>query len=642
MTTTFRRSRKIAIRAGLVLLGSFPAWIPGTLQAQERADSLTAPRAAPVAPHDPAAAALFDRLRAIDSRATLDSLARAAAGDDRSLAWIAARRHEVSGDIADAQRAFNLFHGIASRDTMAAWAFFGIGRVVAARPAVLFESPGLLDELLPPRRIAGVLGLEPQSRAQQALLRALVLDPTIDDAALMIADMAVVSMDPIELEIAARALTYVTERADAAPEVWLALSRVRALMADVDAANAAALVAMQSGADASLSLMSAAAALLTHSVTEERGARSYLEGTRMLSEEGATRYFRDVVQILDRDDQRTWRGMGMEQRGAWLRRYWEVRAGLGGISVARSLGEHYRRLAQAERFYGGEYGEPSPVEQLLGTGDHFPNTIRTGFIQPLDYVFEFYQFRGAVDRTAITVALGVPADQLRPMLTDSQVVYGLVVSAILVDTTNEEVSRVDTTLYFAGMALAETGSFLRAYVDVEMEPADRTVYRLVVSDAFDRRTGALFGGPVELRDFGDARIEMSDLVLTREDSGSWRRGDLTFPLTPAQAFVTTEPITVFYEIYNLPPDTPYRTDIRVVPVVRGLVDRLADIVNPGARSLRVSFESTTPAGTGPVQEVRTLQMPLRPDAYEIEVTVVDLRNEERASASSQMTLAEVE
>jgi hypothetical protein len=162
----------------------------------------------------------------------------------------------------------------------------------------------------------------------------------------------------------------------------------------------------------------------------------------------------------------------------------------------------------------------------------------------------------------------------------------------------------------------------------------------MVRDAFDPRTGALYGGPIELRDFGDRRIELSDIVLTRPDSGHWTRGGLTFPLTPAQSFRLSEPITVFYEIYNLPPDAPYRTEIRVVPVVRGLVDRLADVVTPGSRSLRVGFEGATPLGSGPVQEVRTLQGGLRPDAYEIEVTVTDLRTGDRASASSSVTLVE--
>ena len=615
----------------------------GRAEAQERADSVSgAPAPAPAMPRDPAAAALYERLRGVRTVGNLEPLSREAGTNDLHRALVASRRHELTGDIADAQRAFNLFYDIAQRDTTAAWAFFGIGRVVAARPAVLFERPGVLDELLPPRRVAAVLGLEPASRAQQALLRALVLDPTIDRAALMIADMAVVSMDPMELEIAARALTYVTERADAAPEVWLALSRVRGLMADVDASNAAALTALAGGADASLALVSAAAALLTHSVTEDRGARAYLEGTRVLSEEGAERYYRDVSEILDLEDRRAWRGMAMEERGAWLRRYWEVRAGLSGATVARMLGTHYRMLSQADRFYGGEYGEPSPVEQLLGTGDHFPNTMRTGFVNPLDFVFDLYQFRGGDDRTSITVALGVPTDQLRPMLTDSQVVYGVTVSAILVDSINQRVSRVDTTLYYAGLGLAAEGSFLRSYVELEMEQGDRTVYRLSVGDAFDPRTGELFGGPVRLRDFSEDEIQMSDVVLTRQDQGSWRRGGLTFPLTPAQSFATTEAITVFYEVYNLPPETPYRTQIRVVPVVRGLVDRMADLVNPGTRSLSVTFESSTPAGEGAVQEVRTLQTPLRPDDYVIEVTIIDLRNGDRATASSQMTLVEAE
>ena len=626
----------VALAMALVITG-----VARDAHAQER-DSVAPQTIPPAQPRDPATAALFERLRAARTLVAVDSIGRAGGDSDLRRALVLDRRHELTGELADAQRAFDLYYQVASRDTSNAWAFFGLGRMVRAREAVLFERPGLLDQLLPPRRLVGALGLEPQSRAQQAMLRALVLDPTIQRAALMIADMAVVSMDPLELEIAARALDYVTQRADAAPEVWLALSRVRSLMADVDAANSAALSALRGGADPSLSMILAAQALLTQTVTQDRGARIYMEGTRQLSEEGADRYFGDLEQILDFDDRRSWQFMDMEERGAWLRRYWEVRAGLAGITVGRSLGEHYRRVAMADRMFGGEYGEPSPVEQLLGTGEFFPNTVRTGYTQPLDYVYDFYQFQGHADSTAVTVALAVPTDQLRPMLTDSQVVYGLEVSLILVDTTNETVSRVDTTLYYSADRVASSDAWLRSYIEVEQEPYERVVYRLVVGDAFDPRTGALFGGPIEMRDFRGERIQMSDVVLTREDEGRWTRGGLTFPLTPAQSFTPNEPITIFYEIYNMEPDAPFRTEVRVVPAVRGLVDRLADVVTPGSRSLRVAFESTTPAGDGPVQEVRTLQVPLRPDEYLIEVTVTDVRSGQRASAVSRMTLVEAE
>ena len=289
-----------------------------------------------------------------------------------------------------------------------------------------------------------------------------------------------------------------------------------------------------------------------------------------------------------------------------------------------------------------EHGEPSPVEQILGTGDFFPNTLRTGYTQPLDYVYDFFQFRGTQERTAVTVALAIPTDQLRPMLTDSQVVYGITVSFIMVDTMNESVSRVDTTMYYSTERLASADSWLRAYLEVEQQPRERIVYRIVVGDAFDPRTGALFGGPVPLRDFRGTGVQMSDVVLTRADQGRWTRGGLTFPLTPAQAFEPTEAVTIFYEVYNLPPETPFRTTVRVVPEIRGLVDRMADIVNPGSRSLRIAFESTTPPGDGPVQEVRTLQVPLRPDDYLIEVTVTDERTGESTSAVSRMTLVEAE
>ncbi len=590
---------------------------------------------------DPASAALYEELRAVESVRALDTLL-ADAATDLQRALILDRRHELTNDITDAQRAFDLYYDVASRDSTAAWAFFGIGRVVAARPAVLFETPGILNELLPPRRIAGVLGFEPDSRAQQAMLRALVIDPGLEQAALRIADMALVSMDPAELEIAARVLDWVTQQSAVAPEVWLALSRVRSLLADVDAANAAALVAMAGGADASLSLISAASALLASSTTEARGASAYQAGTQRLSEVGAERYYRDVRLILSEDEQAAWQRMDLVERGAFLRRFWEVRAGLAGVTVARSLGEHYRRIAQAERTYGGEYGDVSPVDQILGTGDHFPNTLRSGHTQPLDYVYDFYQFRATDGRTRVTTAVAIPADQLRPMLTDSQVVYGVNASFILVDTLQQAVSRIDTTMYFAAAQLADPDAWLRAYVEVDQGPRERLIYRLVVGDAFDPRTGTLFGGPIDVHDYTDGRLAVSDVVLTAAESGRWRRGDVALPLTPAVPFERSQPITLFYEVYNLPAQARYRTDVRVVPVSRGLVDRMSDLVSPGTRSLRVSFEGTASGSAGPVQEVRTLQTGLRPDDYLIEVTVTDLSTGNRASARSQLTLTEAD
>lgn len=597
-------------------------------------------------------ARLYAALQEIEGTAALDSVERVMSGSRGGSATpveltrrglLNLRRHELTGELSHAQRAFDAFTEAARRDTTAAWAFFGLGAVIDARPAVLFATPGVLNDLLPPRRVAGALGLEPRSRSQQALLRALELEPALAPAALIISEMAVVSMDDAELEIAARALGRVVESGDAAPEVLLALSRVRNLMADASAANSAARLAATLGADRGLALLSSASALLPSRVTERRGAQSYLEGTLHLSPESARRYYDDIQPVLSPRDRREWASLSLEEKGAWLRDYWDVRAALSGGTVAGMLGRHYRRVVRSERMMGGEFERVTPVEEMLGTGERFPYTVAGEFADDLDYFYDFYEFKGEGDRTALTVALVIPTDQLQPLLADSSVVYGVRISAMVVDSITREVSRVDTMQYYRSPRLVRPESYLRTYVQLPVRPSENTVYRLVVRDAAEPRTGDLFGGSVDLRSFRGPDVELSDLVVTVGEGGRWSRGELILPLTPATAFTPGEPLTLFYEIYHLAPDTPYRTDIRIEPGEGGLMDRLLDVVRPGTRSLELSFEGrTAPDATGAVQEVRTLTSELRPGEYRLTIRVTDLSTGESAESSRQLTLEEEE
>lgn len=602
--------------------------------------------AAPLSAQTSGAEALHERLSAASSVADVEAVARQHELGDAALArgLVALRRHDLTREMADAQMAYNSLLDAARRDTTSAWAFYGIGRIVDDRPAVLNETPGSLDALLPPRRMAGAMGFEPRSRAQQALLRAVELDPTLAEAALRIADMAVVSRDDAELEIAARSLSRVAEADAVAPEVNLALSRVRTLMADASAANAAAMQAMAGGAEASLSLLSSARALLPSPVTEERGAQAYLQGTRVLTDETAARYFDDVQQVL-RDEQRhEWRELPLDEQGAWLRSYWDVRAALAGMTVPRTLGLHYRRVLRADRLYGGQYGEPTPAEELTGAGEHFPHTVAADFAEELELYYDFYAFRGDSGRTAVTVALVVPVLDLQPILADSSVIYGVRVSAIAVDSMSGLVSRVDTIQYYRSPRLLPEDGFLRTYVELQILPSDHTVYRLVVRDAARPRRGKLYGGPLDVPSFPDTELALSDVVVTAGGAGEgrWQRGELTLPLTPAVAYEENSQLTLFYEIYGLAANAPYRTEIRIEPTSAGLLRRLQGALLPGSAALNLSFDAVAPADGGAVREVRTFQTELDPDEYRVSIRVTDLAGGAEASRSREVTFVEEE
>ena len=255
---------------------------------------------------------------------------------------------------------------------------------------------------------------------------------------------------------------------------------------------------------------------------------------------------------------------------------------------------------------------------------------------------DLFTFRTPFGRTDLTAALAIPAEQLEPLVGSGGGEYALRLSVILTDTLQDVVTRVDTseTLRVAGPLGRD--DYLRTFVTLPVVPSEHTVYRVVVEDLVGGR-GSVHGGGARLRDYSGQELQLSDVVLALPDSaGDWRRGNVGLALILPRRFGPERPVTVFYEVYNLPADAPYTTEISVEPTDRGgLFDRARGLIGMGPERIRLRFDgSARPGGDGVVQEVRRLASDLGSGSYGLQITVTNRATGESASTRTVFTVSE--
>ncbi|HSJ14343.1 MAG TPA: hypothetical protein VK939_08000 [Longimicrobiales bacterium] len=262
--------------------------------------------------------------------------------------------------------------------------------------------------------------------------------------------------------------------------------------------------------------------------------------------------------------------------------------------------------------------------------------VRT-FAAPIDFHHDVFSFRNRFGRTEVTAAVAAPADQLDTVPGTGGTGYALRLSLILNDTLQDVITRVDTLLPIRVARPLPAGEYVRAHVTLPVVPSEHTVYRVVTADAVGARGAATTGGS-RLRDFGGRRMVLSDVVLALPDSaGDWRRGDVRLALALPRSFGPERPFTVFYEVYNLPPDVAYQTRVVVTPAQRrGL---LRGLFGGGGERIDLRFDDVArPDAEGVVQEVRRLASDLRPGRYRLEITVSNRDSGENATTSTAFTV----
>ncbi len=270
------------------------------------------------------------------------------------------------------------------------------------------------------------------------------------------------------------------------------------------------------------------------------------------------------------------------------------------------------------------------ARQALAADAHFAR-----FDRDLPFHFDLFTFRAPFGRTDLTAAFAVPAQAAAAIEEGDRFAYPLEISVILLDTLSDGVTRRDTLARVVPGAADPTGH-LRAYVTMPVSPSDDNVYRVVVrSPAIG--AGAVYAGSARLKDYTGLGLQISDLVLASpEAAGGWRRGDLRLDVTLPRRFEPARPFTLYYEIYNLAQDSPYRTRLTVDPVAGGgPIGALKRLLGFGGPRVDLSFEERAlPDADGGVPQLRDLGTDLPPGRYRMRVQVTDDATGERAESET--------
>jgi tetratricopeptide (TPR) repeat protein len=248
--------------------------------------------------------------------------------------------------------------------------------------------------------------------------------------------------------------------------------------------------------------------------------------------------------------------------------------------------------------------------------------VRT-YTGDLPYHHDVFTFRTPESRTDLTAAFAIPAGGVDARSIAGGVEYAVRLSVIVTDTLFDVVTRRDTVHRFRFARRLADSEFLRTNLSLPVQPSDDAIYRLVVADSASGR-GRLETGSSDVRDYADAGLMVSDIVLAHPDSvGDWRRGDATFALALPRVFERERPFTVYYEVYNLHADRSYSTRIVVEPAGRrGFLSRLGRLFGGGGAIINVRFDDVAaPTADGVVAESRELASDLAAGTYRMTVTV---------------------
>ncbi|HUP88621.1 MAG TPA: hypothetical protein VM100_04705 [Longimicrobiales bacterium] len=255
---------------------------------------------------------------------------------------------------------------------------------------------------------------------------------------------------------------------------------------------------------------------------------------------------------------------------------------------------------------------------------------RPDFNGDLPFWYDLYAFKGVKGLTDVTVAAAVPGSSLFSQRRGDQYVYSVQASLIFIDTTTNEITRRDSIFNFWSSRVLGNNEHLRIALDMSVPVAKAGMHRMVVRDLTNPGVGQLYGGPSEIKNFTGQSLMVSDLILADADDGKWHRGLANLGLVPPRQFEEKKPLKIFYELYNLANETPYRTEISMTPV-EGAVGfgRLKKLFGGRSGTIHLQFDGVAQANAdGTVQELRQVSAEAKPGKYRVEVRVTNLQNQQ--------------
>ncbi|MGQ0816313.1 MAG: hypothetical protein ACT4O1_17935 [Gemmatimonadota bacterium] len=279
--------------------------------------------------------------------------------------FVALRLYDLTTQTSHSRAAQQSFKRAIEREPHYGWAHYGLGLTYTNGPDANPEKLGWRAAFVLDDVVANAMGDDVRSRAHREFIKAVAGSPPVARAAEDLAENALTRNQRKTIEEARNALVA---RLGAAPDdgdAWFALARVSGELNAMPIALDALERAFANGVQPIGVAREHAALLLRMPGREEEGARIWFAGLDALTSAQSDEYFSDVRALLAKPQSEAWPRMDLAARTEFLRTFWDMRAALGGVSVAERLAEHYRRLAYARRNYFRESKYGAPVQNEL-------------------------------------------------------------------------------------------------------------------------------------------------------------------------------------------------------------------------------------------------------------------------------------
>ncbi len=262
------------------------------------------------------------------------------------------------------------------------------------------------------------------------------------------------------------------------------------------------------------------------------------------------------------------------------------------------------------------------------------------FTGEMPFYYDLYSFRGENNQTNVTVAAAIPGTSVSARQIGAQYIYALRASLILIDTATSAIVRKDTVYSMRSDRALGPSEHLRVHIDLPAIYTKTGLHRVVLRDLVTPGKGQLYGGSADIKNFTGASLMLSDIVLAEPDNGTWQRGDAKLGLVPPRQFMEGRPLKLFYEIYNLPAETQYRTEIVMEPVDGETgFGRLKKLFGGGGRGVQLQFDGVAnPAADGTIQELRQVTAQVKPGKYRVTVRVTNLQDQQSVRSETMFVV----
>ncbi|HEX6065887.1 MAG TPA: hypothetical protein VFZ04_16760, partial [Longimicrobiales bacterium] len=181
---------------------------------------------------------------------------------------------------------------------------------------------------------------------------------------------------------------------------------------------------------------------------------------------------------------------------------------------------------------------------------------------------------------------------------------------------------------------------LRVHIDLMAPWTKSALHRVVFRDLVTPGKGQLYGGAADIKNFTGESLMLSDIVLAEPDNGTWQRGDAKLGLVPPRQFMEGRPLRLFYEIYNLPAESSYRTEIIMEPVEgESGFGRIKKLFGGKGNGVQLQFDGVSnPNADGIVQELRQVTAQVKPGKYRVSVRVTNLANQQSVRSETMFVV----